>query len=148
MTFGGSPWAAAKEDGNPYYAKFMAGWDAWLEKNPEGKIHDGTGGAPNCGPMFSPQYLGSPALKRLVLKMLHPIPEKRISIHDVLVGSTLRGIECCSQESYDDNCCAIDASKCGKKAITKRVKHSHIPPREHKTPKLLQHRFDMGDGWN
>jgi hypothetical protein len=104
--------------------------------------------------MFSPQWLGSPALKRLMLKMLHPIPEKRISIHDVLVGATMRGIECCSAESFEDTCCNIDASKSGKckgldgKKAVKRVKHNHIPPREHKTPRLLLHRFDMGDGYS
>jgi protein-serine/threonine kinase len=149
MTYGGSPWQAAKS-GNGYYNDFIAGWDKFLSNHPDGLISDGPGGTPACGRIFNAERIGSPALKRLMLKMLHPIPEKRMTIREVLVGPTVRGIECCSVESYEENTCCVDA-KVGKtngKGAVKKVLHSHVPPKEHKTPKIFQHRFDMGHGYS
>jgi len=150
MVFSGSPWQRADEN-NENYRIFIQGWRKWIEDHPDGIITDEKGGTPFCGKMFKPEFIGSPALKRLILKMLHPDPEKRISVHDALNGPTMRGVDCCSPESYEDVACRIDASK-GSKPIAGKLsmqkKHSHIPPREHKTPRALQHRFDMGDGYN
>jgi protein-serine/threonine kinase len=154
LTYGGCPWSAAQStDGN--YKRFKQGYDSWLEKHPEGVIHDGPGGSPSCGPLFNPERLGSPAIKRLMFKMLAPDPEKRCSINEALTNNFVKAIECCTPESNDEEECAIDAAtgKCRTKAGFKAAKqilrkHSHLPPKEHKTPKLFQHRFDMGDGWS
>lgn len=148
MQFGGPPWHSAKED-QPNYARFLDGWERWLTEHPDGEIKNEEGGWPKCGSLFS--NVDPPPLRRLLLKMLHPDPEKRITVREVLTGSFLKGTECCSPESYEDKVdCGFDASK-GMKGLSKAnvlPKHNHIPPKEHRTPALLRHRFDMGDGWN
>lgn len=152
MTYGGSPWTQAAS-GQPQYDTFLNGWNKFLAKHPDGLLIDGPGGVPTCGPIFNAERFGSPAMKRLILKMLHPIPEKRITIHEVLVGPTVRSIECCSPESYENSTCCVDA-KSGKKknadgkVATKKVLHNHVPPKKHLMPGVLQHRFDMGDGYS
>lgn len=148
MTYSGSPWQAAKTE-HEFYAKFKKGWDEWLPNHPDGELTDGPDGTPKCGLVFT--KLDNPALKRLMLKMLHPIPEKRILIHDVLMTSCVKNIDCCSPETLNEapssvDACAGKASKSAKATVLK--KHSHLPPKEHKTPKVLQHRFDMGHGWH
>jgi len=150
MVFSGSPWQRAEES-NENYRDFIQGFNKWLVEHPDGVITEEKGGSPLCGRMFKPEYIGSPALKRLMLKMLHPNPVKRISIHDALFGPTMRGLDCCAPDSYEDLTCRFDASKGSKPVagkLSKQVKHNHIPPKEHKTPKAFQHRFDMGSGWN
>jgi protein-serine/threonine kinase len=150
ICLGGSPWDVADETSVPY-AIFKKGWDKWLEKNPEGLVRDEKGGEPNCGKCFQGEYLGNPAFKRLMLKMLHPDPDKRISVHDALYGPTIRGIECCSPDSYEECDSSIDAGSLAKSKSSKKLvqkKHNHLPPKAHKLPKAFHHRFDMGDGYN
>ncbi|KAF1985347.1 Pkinase-domain-containing protein, partial [Aulographum hederae CBS 113979] len=145
MTYGGSPWQAAKPE-YEHYAKYLNGWKTWLNAHPDGNITDAVDGAPKCGPIFA--NLPSSPLKRLMLKMLHPIPEKRINIRDVLTSACVRTVECCSPESYDDTFSLEDMRKArGASGMSVLKNHKHLPPREHKTPKALQHRFDMGHGW-
>jgi hypothetical protein len=151
MTLQGSPWSAARP-ADPSYARFAAAWAAWLQKHPDGRITDAPGGAPAPGPIFSPEALGSPAVKRIVLKMLDPDPTRRIAIGDALATSYVKGIECCAPESCcgDEESAVTDAAAdcCGKgfaKTVLRR--HNHVPPREHRTPAFLVHRFDMGDGY-
>ncbi|KAF2733811.1 Pkinase-domain-containing protein, partial [Polyplosphaeria fusca] len=147
MTLGGSPWQAAKPD-NSHYQKFKTGWDEWLQTHPDGEIVDGPDGHPKAGILF--RHINPPPLKRLLLKMLHPIPEKRPTIQEVLNSTFMKGLECCCPETFEDQKCCIDASKGTskqKKAVqTKRYLHHHVPPTpENKMAKVLQHRFDMGD---
>lgn len=147
MTFGGSPWPAA-ERSHSFYQKYAAGWDAWLAKHPDGVITDDPDeGMPKCGPIFA--HLDTPAIKRLMLKMLHPIPEKRISIQDALGDRWVKTIDCCSLEDYTSKDSTIDVagSKSCKLASKLGVKkmHNHLPPAKQRMP---QHRFDMGHGWS
>ncbi len=91
-------------------------------------------------------------MKRLLLKMLDPDPERRITVHGVLATATVKGIECCAPESSEPaKVAAEEEGSClvGSKKWSKTVmrKHSHVPPKEHKTPAFLVHRFDMGDGY-
>jgi serine/threonine protein kinase len=154
MSYCGNPWQAANEQ-NVYYVKFKKGYEKWMEENPDGIITESN--YPTCGPLFKqPEKFGGPAMKRLMLKMMNPNPDKRISIHDVLLSNTVKGIECCTEESYEDGPgFLVDASKGkamtadGKKTkMHVKKKHNHVPPRENKTPKVFQHRFDMGDGYS
>ena len=151
MTFGGSPWQAAKTEFE-YYATFKKGWDEWLETHPDGIITDAADGHPKCGKIFS--YINPPPIKRLILKMLHPIPEKRITIREVINSPCIKSIDCCCPESYEDPTCCIDTRKCtsketNKMAAQKKFLHHHIPPApEKKIARAFQHRFDMGDGWS
>lgn len=149
MTVGGSPWQAAKPE-YEYYRRFKKGWDEWLETHPDGEIVDGPDGHPKGGPLFS--FINPPPLKRLLLKMLHPIPEKRPTIREVLNSTYIKSLECCCPETFEDPKCCFDATKASSKqkkaAATKRYLHHHIPPQpENKVAKAFQHRFDMGEGW-
>lgn len=174
MTLQGSPWSSARP-GDPAYKRYTDAWATWLAKHPDGRIHEGAGGAPMAGPIFSPECLGSPAIKRLVLKMLDPDPARRITVRDALNTSYVKGIECCTPEQCDDDSDAestgggsqdgcgesggghagatvtgLDArADCCGKGFAKTVlrKHSHVPQREHRTPAFFVHRFDMGDGY-
>ncbi|KAF2196855.1 Pkinase-domain-containing protein, partial [Delitschia confertaspora ATCC 74209] len=148
MAFGGCPWQAARTD-DGYYERFKKGWDEWLETHPDGQITDAPDGHPKCGQLFS--FVNPPPIKRLILKMLHPNPEMRITIRDVLNSSCIKSIDCCCPESYDDPACCIDTSKCdsrqtSKMAAQKRYLHHHIPPdAKKKTAEKFYHRFDMGE---
>ncbi|KAI4683350.1 uncharacterized protein J4E88_004525 [Alternaria novae-zelandiae] len=145
MTFGGCPWQAAKPEFE-YYARFKKGWDSWLERHPDGDIFDGVDGHPKCGKLFS--LIEPPSIKRLMLKMLHPIPSKRITIGEVLKTSCIKNIGCCCPETYDDPKIMFDASKSSsaRTAAPKKFLHHHIPPKpENKVGKAFTHRFDMGE---
>jgi protein-serine/threonine kinase len=145
MTFQGSPWTQARST-DDRYARFKQGWDNWLAKHPEGIITDETG-LPSVGPIFSVDFLGSAAIKKLMIKMLNPDPDKRLTINEVLNTTFVKGIECCTLESCEAENNPMEDC-CGKKFIkTIQRKHNHLPPKEHKTPTFLQHRFDMGDGY-
>jgi protein-serine/threonine kinase len=151
LALGGTPWNSAAEDSkDEMWITYIQGFNKWLATHPEGVITDEAGGAPTCGPAFKPEYIGNPAMKRLMFKMLHPDPEKRISVYNALNGPTMRGWDCCAPDSYEDFTCEFDVSKGIKPVkgkLSKQVKHHHLPPKQHKTPKALQHRFDMGHGW-
>lgn len=145
MTFGGCPWQAAKTEFE-YYARFKKGWDAFLERHPDGDISDGEDGHPKCGKLFS--LIEPPSIKRLILKMLHPIPSKRIMIRNVLKTTCIKNIGCCCPETYDDTKAVFDASKASsvRSVAPKKYLHHHIPPKpENKVGKALTHRFDLGE---
>lgn len=151
MTYGGSPWSAARPS-DPHYARFLSGWDDWWAKQSAGQdatISDVAGGAPLCGPIFNPERIGTPALKRLILKMLHPMPDRRITMEQVLALKVVKGVECCAPEVDCDGvevgtCEGFDAGKGGGKKACVRRKHDHRPPREGKA-RQLGHRFEIGE---
>ncbi|KAL1604925.1 hypothetical protein SLS60_004466 [Paraconiothyrium brasiliense] len=142
MTFGGCPWQAAKPD-FPYYARYKKGWDEWLPNHPHEDITPDN--HPKCGKLFS--LINPPPLKRMMLKMLHPNPDKRITIREILDTPVIKNIACCCPESYEDPKYVIDASKSRRAAPPpKKYLHHHIPPKpEHKIAKAFAHRFDMGE---
>ncbi|PSN60010.1 Pkinase-domain-containing protein, partial [Corynespora cassiicola Philippines] len=148
MTFGGCPWQAAKTEFD-HYARFKKGWDKWIVDHPDGRIFDGPDGHPKCGKLFS--HIQPPAMKRLILNMLNPNPEKRITIRDALSTAVIKNIECCCPDGYDDPTCCVDATRSKmttKISTTKKYLHHHIPPKpESKVVKAFHHRFDMGDGY-
>lgn len=146
MIHKGNPWPSADAN-HPHenYAKFLAGWDKFYEEFPDGLVTENR--TPSCGPIF--EKLGKIIIKNLLLRMLHPDPIKRISIHDAVRDRWVKQIDCCSDE-YDSNMVgSIDASgKASCKLASKmsiKKSHHHLPPKESKIP---QHRFDMGHGWN
>ncbi|KAH7075147.1 kinase-like domain-containing protein [Paraphoma chrysanthemicola] len=139
MTFGGCPWQAAKIEFE-YYARFKKGWDQWLQEHPDGDFVDGPDGHPKCGKLFS--LIEPPSIKRLILRMLHPIPAKRITIRDVMRTACIRNINCCCPETYDEPKVVFDAAKPTqgvKFAPTKKFLHHHIPPKqENKVGKAIK----------
>ncbi|KAE9970340.1 hypothetical protein EG328_006321, partial [Venturia inaequalis] len=67
----GSPWQSAAEDSKDVaWMTYRTGFNKWLASHPDGEITDADGGAPNCGAAFKPEYMGNPAIKRLMFKML------------------------------------------------------------------------------
>ncbi|KAI9845760.1 MAG: hypothetical protein M1837_004593 [Sclerophora amabilis] len=128
MRYRGSPWLAA-EKGNPQFDKFLRGWEAFSAKNPDQIITDESG-TPKCGEVFA--ALDSQAMRRLLLRMMHPVPEKRIGICDAVGDRWVKTIECCSLENYEMTEQAIDAAgkkscKLGWKSGIKKL-HNHLPP--------------------
>lgn len=132
LTFGGAIWSRA-EAGNPNYDALVKGWDRWNRKHPEedAAISD------TDYPFFHAFDLivNPPALRRILLQMLNPDPEKRISILDVLNHRWMKNVECCQVESYDDPSQFIDATKGvatvnGSKNGPKKIFcHNHLPPK-------------------
>lgn len=144
----GNPWPSADRC-HSNYKTFAEGWDAFLAKYPDGPIDENS--CPQCGPVI--MKLPSGSQRRLILKMLHPDPNKRISIQDALNDRFVRHIECCTRDDPTDidlkAMKGIDAAgkrsciAAGKMEVQK--KHNHIPP---PVKRLPQHRFDMGDGYS
>jgi len=129
------------ENDSTYFATFMKGWRNWLAKHPD-SIPSDVLGYPECGKFMS--MTGPPSITKLVLKMMHPDPDKRLSVHDAVSSRFVENIECCSPESYEVTGRVTDTS--GKpKPRTKLYKHNHIPPKDHKTPKMFQHTFDLDE---
>jgi len=149
LYYGGSPWEAATPM-HEHYARFKRGWDEWLVDHPDGEIVDAPGGSPKCGLVISRLEVSS-GMRRLLLKMLHPRPEQRISARQLVESASIKAIECCSPESYEDTNCCVDVAKSSKGAakMFKQRKHNHIPPKQgHHARGFFRHRFDMGDGYS
>ncbi|KZM18382.1 ATP binding [Ascochyta rabiei] len=143
MTFGGCPWQAAKTEFE-YYARFKRGWEQWLANHPDGELFEGPDGYPKCGKLFN--MIEGPAIRHLILRMLHPMPDKRITIHEVLNTSVIRNVDCCCPENYDDPKCCSDGPNpvsAYKRFSPKKPLHHHIPPKpEHKSRVLF---FEVGE---
>ena len=148
MVFGGQPWSEASQS-QPAYAKFHAAFEKFTSSHPDAQISD-TESPQGCGPCFS--HLPKPAIRILLLKMLHPDPEHRARIQEIVGDRWVKMIDCCSEESEEEmvqaaKACGktFDASKGGKNGAIKVKKlHNHLPP---KVSKIPRHRFDMGDGY-
>ncbi|KAI5265625.1 kinase-like protein [Aureobasidium subglaciale] len=112
MVFGVHPWVKATSD-NTNYKKYLNGWNKWLKTHPDGNIEPGSDDYPDCGKLF--HLLNSNSLERLVLRMLHPNPEKRITIAEALASDVVRRMDCCQRVSYEEN-------------APTNVKHDHTPP--------------------
>lgn len=134
MAFGGCPWQAAKTEFE-YYDRFTKGWSEWLKDHPDGELFDGPKGYPKCGKLFN--MIEGPAIRCLILRMLHPMPEKRITIREALNTSLIRTVDCCVPEGYEDPKCCFDGTKpssAHEKRLSKRPLHHHIPPKpDHKS---------------
>ncbi|PTB60432.1 hypothetical protein M431DRAFT_71143 [Trichoderma harzianum CBS 226.95] len=131
MTFGGAIWSRA-EAGNLHYDKLVTGWNKWNKKHEEEKdavITDTD--YPNCYALDV--GVNPPALRRILLQMLNPNPNSRISIYEVITNRWVKNIECCQLESYDDPKVVIDVTKkdYGGKGGSKIFCHNHLPPKTH-----------------
>ena len=174
MIFGGQVWTEASTKA-PAYAKFIGAYNKWLasKNESESDLRPTEADHPrSCGPCF--QFLPKPAIRVLLLKMLHPDPMRRATIHEILNGRWVRMIECCCEETEDvrgrgnsnlapgargrEDSTGSENSGNGEAGAdkeefdaSKRCKkmkvvkyHNHLPPKQHRLP---QHKFDMGDGY-
>jgi protein-serine/threonine kinase len=128
----GCLWAQAKVGAvpeQPLYEDLVNGWTKWNAKhadNPEATITETD--YPHVN--FFDQHVNPPALRRILLTMLHPDPAKRATIASIAKNRWLKNVECCQIDSYDDPSVLIDATKvptCSQN-ITKVVIHNHLPP--------------------
>lgn len=128
LTFGGAIWSRAVP-GELHYDKLVKGWETWYGKHPEPDATISDTDYPKCYALDV--GMSPPALRRLVLQMLNPDPQKRISIEDVIHNRWLKNVECCQLESYDDPALLIDATKKDNTANgnKKIFCHNHLPPK-------------------
>ncbi|MCJ1295218.1 hypothetical protein MMC34_006780 [Xylographa carneopallida] len=142
MMFHGQPWSQASKS-QPSYAKFVEAWERLEASRREGVSMEAN--VPkDPGPVF--KAITKPALRILILKMMHPSSEQRIRIQDAVNDRWVKMIECCAHDEDDREATKpIDASKGSSCRISKNVKrsHNHLPPARNWVP---QHRFDLGDG--
>jgi len=145
LNFRGMPWECA-DTKDPNYAKFIAGWDDFMKTKPDGIVTETQ--YPSCGKIFSILY--KEALRRLLLRMLHPDPEKRITIHEALNDRWVKTIECCCPEPNELSKAVTSIDAAGKgscklagKMVVQKM-HNHVPPEKKRMP---PHRFDTGDGY-
>lgn len=137
----GNPWNSASLC-EPNYALFLDGWQTFLTPDRDRVVSDTS--LPSCGRIFD--TIDKPAHRRCILKMLHPDPDRRISIPDALADRWLRAVRCCSPSADDENPAidVADKSSCRLAALMPvQVKHHHLPPPQRRLP---QHSFDLGDG--
>ncbi|EAQ89985.1 hypothetical protein CHGG_06604 [Chaetomium globosum CBS 148.51] len=144
LIFGGPLWHKAELSPNASpretYTSLVRGWEKWTDKHTDATdtvITDMD--YPHV--FFFDTFVKPPALRRVLLQMLNPDPEKRISIANVISNRWVKNIECCQPESYDEPNAAhmIDASKkpgqnraSGKKIYC----HNHLPPVAHNSHSL------------
>lgn len=132
LIFSANLWDKA-QDGLPgasqkNYNDLVSGWekaDAKREAQPDS--------AKEFYPKVLPfEYFVKPlALRRMLLRMLHPNPQKRITMNEVVTNRWMKNVECCQLESYDDPLKFIDASKkdCLKSSNGNKIFcHNHLPP--------------------
>ncbi|KAJ9220253.1 hypothetical protein DTO027B5_1233 [Paecilomyces variotii] len=128
LCFRGTPWELADpKDLN--FAKFLRGWDIFIEAKPDGIVTNME--YPSCGSMF--HALHKESLRRLLLQMLHPDPDRRISIHEAVKDRFVKGIDCCCPDFNDfltvTHVDAAGKNSCrlaGKMVVHKM--HNHTPP--------------------
>ncbi|KAL1311578.1 hypothetical protein AAFC00_001695 [Neodothiora populina] len=111
MIFKRHPWVRADES-DPRFKKYVVGWKEWSEHHPDGILTWDSEDYPQCGPIF--RALNSMSIERMLMKMLHPEPPKRISIKEALETQVLQDWECCQ----DGRC---------------EVQHTHVPLKEHES---------------
>jgi protein-serine/threonine kinase len=137
IIFGGALWPRA-EDGNKNYDSLVRGWEKWEAKHTEDERPTETD-YPHVSAFD--QMVNPPALRRILIGMLHPNPAKRSTIEEVANNRWLKNVECCQVDSYDDPTKTIDASKsksCFKSSSTKVVSHNHLPPTTHRGHHLIR----------
>ncbi|KAK6542638.1 hypothetical protein TWF694_006581 [Orbilia ellipsospora] len=135
LHYGGFPWAEASSS-DRMYAAYKVSFDKWLAANPSGVIN--TESTLPTARIFSDM---KPPLKRLLYRMAHPDPEKRITIEEALSDRWMNNVDCCiPDKDYDKVPCLLDCSqsngcKMASKIGVKKL-HQHLPP---KTPKKTLH---------
>lgn len=135
MCANGVLWNEASVSSSSLYSDLVRGWEKWNAKHPSSPSEPNPSITESDYPhvSFFDQHINPPALRRVLLTMLNPDPEKRITMRAVAKNRWLKNVECCQIDSYDDPTVVIDASR--SKACTKgmmKVKnHNHLPPSKH-----------------
>ncbi|KAL1890977.1 hypothetical protein Cpir12675_005165 [Ceratocystis pirilliformis] len=124
LIFGSGLWTRA-EAGQTHYDSLVRGWLKFDEA-----CAAGTKDREADYPFYKAfdLFVFPPVLRRLLLRMLHPDPAKRITMTEVVNHRWIRGIECCQADSYEDPV-PIDVSKADTLRNTRLIAcHNHLPP--------------------
>lgn len=138
LVCGSTLWQKAKY--NPQneadgYNKLVKAFDKWNAKHPDGLATISEDDYPRY--FAFDQFFHPPPLRRVLLMMLNPNPEKRASMSQIVNHRWVKNIECCQLESYDDPVLVIDATKgAPKKGAKKIFCHNHLPPKATNTHSL------------
>ncbi|KAI1212785.1 kinase-like protein [Annulohypoxylon truncatum] len=127
LIFNANLWEKAQFGGSKTYNELASGWekiDAKRATDPE-SVKDAYPKVQAFECFVKPV-----ALRRILLNMLHPDPQKRMTMNEVVTNRWIKNIECCQLESYEDPVKFIDASKkdCMKSSTGKIFCHNHLPP--------------------
>ncbi|GAD97616.1 predicted protein [Paecilomyces variotii No. 5] len=128
LCFRGTPWELA-DPKDPNFARFLRGWQVFMEKKPDGVVTNVE--YPSCGKIFS--ALHKESLRRLLLQMLHPDPDRRISIHAALNDRWIKTVDCCCPDLNDFlTVTHIDAAgknscRSAERMVVHKT-HNHAPP--------------------
>ncbi|KAB8247973.1 kinase-like domain-containing protein [Aspergillus flavus] len=114
---GDVPWDLADDEDKSYQA-FRGSWQYLLEEYPDLPVT-----ADNFPLTTFAKALPEKELATLLLRMLHPFPEKRMTILEVLEDPWVQAIECCSPESNHSS--TVRGDKAGDCGIPKM--HDHRP---------------------
>src|SRR5436190_12074994 len=114
VIFGGALWPRAEAGQNRIYDSLVRGWTKW-ESTHSAQSCISEGDYPHIAAFD--QMVNPPALRRILVGMLHPNPTKRCSIENVANNRWLKNVDCCQVDSYEDPSKTIDASK--KKSCSK-----------------------------
>jgi protein-serine/threonine kinase len=136
LIFGGAIWNRAVR-GEPHFDSLVKGWETWEEKRAAASDDSFVAEMDYPSMRSFDKRIQPPALRRLLVQMLHPDPNHRIPITEVINNRWMKNVECCQLESYDDPV-PIDASKKNSSlASSRRVYfHNHLPILAHGTHSL------------
>ncbi|KAF8460309.1 kinase-like domain-containing protein [Kalaharituber pfeilii] len=130
----GTPWAKATLD-DPRYGRFVDAYNVWMKQNNCDVVSEDTYDFPKARSFANLKI----PMQRLMYRMIHPNPDKRITIQQAVNDRWMQSIECCTlDERQDHTPGAIDAAdkgacktagKCGIKKM-----HNHLPPPKRSIP--------------
>ena len=139
LCFGGYLWHEAKLGSSTYYDDLIHGWDSWNKKHADTDCPTITETDYPFVKIFD-QRIRPPALRRLLISMLNPDPEKRATVATVAKNRWLkREVPCCQAGSYEESTTVFDAatlSACCSKRQTIPI-HNHMPPKVHHGHKFV-----------
>jgi protein-serine/threonine kinase len=137
MCASGCLWEKAVAGSSQSYDDLLNGWNKWNSKHPE-NTPISESDYPHVS--FFDRQINPPALRRMLLTMLNPDPEKRVTMAAVAKNRWLKNVDCCQADSYGDPATVIDASKYNSCKMAKNmvVQHNHLPPTTHVGHKLVR----------
>lgn len=139
MTANGTLWPEARPGSSVVYDSLVNGWEKWNANHTDDTTITESD-YPHVS--FFDTCVNPPALRRILLTMLNPNPQKRISMKEVLKNRWFKNVECCQLDTFADPTTdeVIDASKKGAygKSAKKVGNHNHLPPVTHHGHRLVR----------
>lgn len=139
MCFNGCLWQEARPNKWEHYDGLIHGWKTWSRKH----VNESASAISDTDyphVSFADQWINPPALRRILLTMLHPDPSQRVSMAAIASNRWLKNVECCQIDTGDESDSALDATRTTRcsKNLKKIVQHNHLPPAHHYGHKLIR----------